>query len=456
MDVREKKLYASQWVILVAASIGAGATWDPSDWQPIELFFSLLVLSVAGEAVAMKVGQVRVSPSFLAIALGMALLGPLPAVVIGTVGMLGPSLRSRISGPLMLNNLATYATFPLVGGILIEAIAEPASESAATAAVALLVCGVFLATNFINFAMIVGYHCYREARSFAVDVRRLYLPVVPWELATAVVAAATVAVYQELGVAAVGLLAIMLFTYQLLLKAVIESERQRDELAEQMSELVTLHAGLLQVMMETLSLRDKATARHAAAVARFSRATAEAAGFGEREQERAHLAGLLHDIGKFAFTDSILSGGKLTQDDWAMIREHPSSGAGIVRKVRGFEDIAVVIESHHERIDGTGYPAGIGGDDIPALARIVAIADAYDVMTARDSYRSVRSRADAISELRSQAGRQFDARLVEVFVDVAERGLAFGHADDADFEVELSRSQRFFGGARKAGAVLAR
>ena len=168
-------------------------------------------------------------------------------------------------------------------------------------------------------------------------------------------------------------------------------------------------------MVETLGMRDRMTARHSAAVARFAKATAAAAGLSPREQQLVHTAGLLHDVGKFTFPDQTITGISLTEEDWALIHSHPQRGADIVGRVRGYAEVAEIILCHHERIDGRGYPRHLSGDDIPLLARILSVADCFDVMTARDSYRKPRSIAAAIAELRRVAGSQLDARIVEIF-----------------------------------------
>jgi putative nucleotidyltransferase with HDIG domain len=202
-----------------------------------------------------------------------------------------------------------------------------------------------------------------------------------------------------------------------------------------------MHRGLLAAMLNTLSLRDPMTARHSAAVARYALATAAAAGMSTLEQELAHTAGLVHDIGKASFDDELLhSRGPLSAEQWERIRRHPTDGAGVLRGVLGYEAVADVVEAHHERWDGGGYPAGIAGEDIPVLARILAVADTYDVMTGRDTYREPVSHAEAVAELRRVAGTQLDARFVELFIETVERRrIGFAHADDRDLEVELRR-----------------
>jgi HD-GYP domain-containing protein (c-di-GMP phosphodiesterase class II) len=157
-----------------------------------------------------------------------------------------------------------------------------------------------------------------------------------------------------------------------------------------------------------------------------------------------HTAGLLHDLGKFVFPDSILKGeGKLSDDDWEIVKSHPEQGARLVSQIEGYGPVAEIILAHHERIDGTGYPHGISGDEIPKLARMISVADTYDVMTARDSYREPVSSEEALAELRRVSGTQLDAEYVELFAQIlGAPDVAFRHGEDADFDRELQIERR--------------
>ncbi len=157
-----------------------------------------------------------------------------------------------------------------------------------------------------------------------------------------------------------------------------------------------------------------------------------------------HSAGLLHDIGKFIFPDRILlASTRLDDGDWEIVKRHPYQGARLVGQIDGYGPVADIILGHHERVDGRGYPRGLKGDEIPLLSRCISVADTYDVMTSRDSYRDPVPAAAAIAELQRVAGSQLDAGLVALFVALHERGeLAFGHGDDADFETELQFERR--------------
>jgi putative nucleotidyltransferase with HDIG domain len=186
------------------------------------------------------------------------------------------------------------------------------------------------------------------------------------------------------------------------------------------------------------------TARHSAAVARYAREIAMAAGLSEAEQELAHTAGLLHDIGKFVFPDSILKGNsRLTDDEYEIVKMHPFHGAQVLAQIEGYGPVANIVLAHHERIDGTGYPNGMPGDQIPVIARIISVADTYDVMTSRDSYRKPVTSQTAIAELRRVSGTQLDGDIVETFVKILEsKDVAYRHGEDADFETELALDRR--------------
>jgi putative nucleotidyltransferase with HDIG domain len=166
-------------------------------------------------------------------------------------------------------------------------------------------------------------------------------------------------------------------------------------------------------------------------------------GLSEREQDLVHTAGLLHDIGKFIFPTRSSSPTRAQRRGLPHHQKHPEQGAKLVRRIEGYGPVAEIIHAHHERIDGGGYPLGLMGPEIPLGSKIISIADTYDVMTSRDSYRSPVSSEAAFAELRRVSGKQLDGELVETFIALVERrSIAFRHADDADFEAELNFERR--------------
>jgi len=127
--------------------------------------------------------------------------------------------------------------------------------------------------------------------------------------------------------------------------------------------------------------------------------------------------GLLHDIGKIAIDEQILNNpGKLSEDDWNQMKKHPEIGYRILSTVNDMSEMAEYVLAHHERWDGAGYPKGLKGEEIPLKARIIALADAYDAMTSDRAYRKAIDMEAALTEIRKNAGTQFDPKLAEIFV----------------------------------------
>jgi putative nucleotidyltransferase with HDIG domain len=433
MSRRSTSLAVAETAILGGALVTAALTSAPADWQPWELVVVLLALALTTDWFAVSHGSQRISGSFLALVLAMSLLGPAPATAIGVASVLFDHLRARNPLPLLLANLAAFATFPLVGGLLIDW----ADVDQKSAAFPLLVIGVFLVTNLLNFVIIGGHHAIAERVSLVGEFRKIFVPVLPTELLSAVLCALVAAFYVRTGVAAIALMLLVLLTFQYLLRELLLSRERAERLA-------TLQLGVVVSMIETLALRDRMTARHSAAVARYARAMAQALGWTPDEQELAHTAGLLHDIGKFAFPDTILlADSQLDDEQWKAVKRHPEEGASIVRRIDGYASVADIVIAHHERWDGGGYPRGLAATEIPHAARLIAVADTYDVITARDSYRKPLSFEDAIAELRRSAGSHLDPDVVQLFIGLLTAGdLSFRHGDDADFEAELGFRRR--------------
>ena len=204
-----------------------------------------------------------------------------------------------------------------------------------------------------------------------------------------------------------------------------------------------MQLGVLSMLMDALALRDAETSRHASAVARYARALAVEIGCDEEEREVVQTAALLHDIGKFTWSDRILHPAQLTDADWEVIRRHPSDGATLVGKLDGYGPVADAILYHHERVDGGGYPAGLIAGEIPLASRIIAICSTFDTMTARDTPGPRMTVDEALAELRNIAGRQLDADLVATFVALIEReGPALLEAPAGDHATELDLATR--------------
>jgi putative nucleotidyltransferase with HDIG domain len=439
-----RTLVAAQIAMLASSLVVVAATSRAADWQPVELVVLLAALAVASDAMAIETKALRLTGSFVALVLAMALLGPGPAVAIGLLTIGVDAVRLRTAPGFVLTNVAAYATFPLIGGLAVRALHLDAANGVDFA---LAVSVIFGAVNILNFLLIAIPLAHGSGRSILGDLRTVYLPILPSEALAGAIAVATAATYRTVGLPALFAVLVALFLFQVLTRELLISQERAEQLEARSTQLASLQVGVLAALVQTLSLRDRMTARHSAAVARYARAIAEEIGCDAAEQELVHTAGLLHDIGKFAFPDRILlANRKLDEDDWKIVRTHPYQGARLVRRINGYGPVAEIILAHHERIDGRGYPRGLTGEHIPLLSRMISIADTYDVMTARDSYRDPVGQAEAIAELRRVSGAQLDGELVEAFVRIVERsGLQFQHTTDADFERELDFDARVRG-----------
>jgi putative nucleotidyltransferase with HDIG domain len=444
------RLFWAAEAILFALSMGAAAwTSRTQDWHPVLLVGLLLGLALVGQQLNLSIRGQNLSAAFVALVLAMSLLGPAPAVLLGLSVMTLTSATRRVSPALWLNNLSTYAAFPIVGGLMVRALVgdvhNPHNQQLTQSVTfALVVFAVFMVTNALNFALVAIDVRVTEGRPLPGQVRDLFVPLLPGQIATGALAALLAVAYTNLGLPALFGVILVIVIFQYLTIALLRSEDRADQLEARSMHLASLQLGVLTTLVETLALRDRVTARHAAAVARYSRALAREAGCSDAEQDLIHTAGLLHDIGKFALPDRILHAEVLSDDDWAVIRRHPQDGATLVGRLDGYGPVADAILYHHERVDGSGYPAGLIGSEIPLASRILAICSTYDTLTARETYRSPMIPQDAMTELRKVAGRQLDAELVEQFIAMLEREgpVTFAHGDDADFEAELAFERR--------------
>ena len=240
-------------------------------------------------------------------------------------------------------------------------------------------------------------------------------------------------VFAQLGLAAGVFLALIIVAFTYMSRLVVIARERTEQYA-------AMSWGVLSSLVRALDRRDGRTARHSAAVAGFSRDIALECGMSKRDAELAHTAGLLHDIGRFALPDRVMERhGTLTQDDWEAIHQHPELGADLLRDLGVYGPVAEIVRAHHERIDGRGYPRRLKGDEIPEIARIVAVAEVYDTLTTQDTYRDRMTSFQAMTELRRVAGRQLDERYVEALASLlAGRGIDYRHADLADFDTELA------------------
>lgn len=177
--------------------------------------------------------------------------------------------------------------------------------------------------------------------------------------------------------------------------------------------------GTVRSLTAAIDAKDHYTRGHSERVAMLARRLALATGADEAEADAVHIAGLLHDVGKIGVTEAVLcKQGKLSDEEFAFIRAHPEIGARILRDIPALAGAMPGVLHHHERYDGKGYPTGLSGDAIPRVARLLAVADAFDAMSSNRSYRPAMARPVVLEQVRKGAGTQFDATVAEAMLTI--------------------------------------
>ena len=204
---------------------------------------------------------------------------------------------------------------------------------------------------------------------------------------------------------------------------IIELTRLQKNLAEEVEiktqENENLSLRVVQTLAEAIDAKDTYTNGHSGRVATYSREIAKRYGYSLKRQDEIYMMGLLHDVGKIGVPDSIINKpAKLTDEEYDQIKAHPVMGARILKNIKERPKLAVGARWHHERYDGKGYPDGLSGTDIPEEARIIAVADAYDAMTSRRSYRQILPQAAVRQELERGRGTQFDPEFADIMLQM--------------------------------------
>lgn len=410
---------------------GLVAETDRLDW-----LYPVLVLGAIGANLfdaRTEAQRVSMSGAALAAILTIALFGPAWAFLLIAIAELVSWAVERYKLESVPINLVGGGGPMLIAGTLFDALA-PAERSIGFYA-ALTVAAALVLT--LNLLFVAGLRAPLDGvafRTVVVGASRTLLVSIAINVPLAL---AATGLCLELGLAGsvFAVFTLVAFAY---MANLVATARHRSR------QYASLSWGVLSGLLRTLDIRDPRAARHAAAVAAFSRDIARAAGMSRRECELVHTAGLLHDIGHFALSDRVAERGRvLTDEDWAAIRRHPELGADMLRDLGIYGPVAEIVLSHHERIDGRGYPRGLRGDEIPEAAKIIAVAEVYDTLTAHDTYRTPVSSFEALTELRRVSGTQLDGRYVEILAELlAGSDVSYRHADAADFGRELDLERR--------------
>ncbi len=396
-------------VAAVALLVGTGGM-AAADWVRALLLTVLVALSYGR--------PLRVAHKFSydvsdVVHVAMILLFPpwVPGILVGVAGGLSLVLRPAWRDA-ELFNIGQAMLYVTVGAVALDIFATqpnfgpspaglpPLGAVAAAAAISLLV----------NMALVAGAIALETGARF-------------WRLLRGQVGsvAATYAALVALGV----VVALIVRDYPLALAPLVLPAGLAQYALRQEVQLRADTRAALAALVDVVELRDPYTAGHSLRVATMARDVAVWMGLPGEEADLVETAGRVHDLGKVAMTPALLAKqGRLTEEEWRHVRQHPVHGAAIVEKFAGYRGCAVLVRHHHERWDGTGYPEGLAGEEIPLGARILAVADAFDAMTSARAYRPASGEETVRSILESGAGAQWDPRVVEAFLEYRRRATA--------------------------------
>jgi putative nucleotidyltransferase with HDIG domain len=381
---------------------------------------ALCALTFIGERQGVRLTScVEISTSFLPLVFAAVMFGPLVAMIVGAAGMLTqfPLRRSPEVERPYLRWIVWTSTRALVGasaGFGALAAGGPKADAYLLLLVATAVAASCEAVS--DFALGVLTALVRR-RASLLEVARTTGPVllIAIPFYTAVIPALAYA-FRELSPWTFAFFVIPALTAHRLLLLFQEQRHAIRELTELTAKLERANFSFAAALVATLDARDAYTAGHSTAVAVYARDIAAKMGLSEEEQELAHLCGLVHDIGKVGLPAGLLEKpGTLTLAELRQMQEHSAIGQRILANVETYATIAPIVRHHHERVDGMGYPDGLTREETPLLARIIAVADAYNAMTSDRPYRHAMAPDIARSRLAKAIEGQFDADVVIAF-----------------------------------------
>jgi putative nucleotidyltransferase with HDIG domain len=397
--------------------LGAGVIFGllVASGDRVENVWPLLALGLLG-AVAER-SRVRLSTNLeLSISLVPSLFaavtfGPLEAMLVGAASLLGdlrkPYLKWAVYTPV---EAITGAASGLAATAFVGLVAQDLPGIAlATCAAALVALG--LDTAFASTTVVL------RRTGKGLELARTLAPVIALSvpLYTPIVALLSYA-YDQISPWTLPLFLVPAIAAQRLFGLYQDQRRLADDLTEVNARLERANISFATALVTTLDARDQYTAGHSAAVAVYSRDIARRMALSDEEQQKAHLCGLVHDIGKIGLPAGLLEKpGALTLDERRQMQEHSAIGERILAKVEDYAEIARIVRHHHERVDGQGYPDGLLGDDVPLLSRIIAVADAYNAMTSNRPYRDAMPSRVARLRLAQAVDSQFDTTVVAAF-----------------------------------------
>ena len=380
------------------------------------------VAVLAALALAADYGSIRLSPSLeLTVAsvvcvFAAVVLGPLSGAVVAAVGLLRDLPRKDTDQPIL--RWATWTSKRVIATVAAGLVAAAIMGFAGRGFLGLFaaVAAAFLVETIVGDLTAVVAPAIRQTSSMVATLR----VIVPSDLVSVPLHVPTVSVlayvYLTISPWSVALFALPALAAQRLLLLYRQQRETTDALGEANARLASANLSFATALVATLDARDRYTAGHSGAVAIYARDIAKRMDLSEYEQALAHLCGLVHDVGKIGLPAGLLEKpGALSLEERREMERHSEIGEEILRNVDDYGEIAEVVRSHHERVDGTGYPDRLTGDQIPILARIIAVADAYNAMTSDRPYRDAMPSRVARLRLAQAVESQFDTSVVAAF-----------------------------------------
>ena len=209
------------------------------------------------------------------------------------------------------------------------------------------------------------------------------------------------------------------------------------EVEKKTEENEKLFMHVVHSLADAIDAKDTYTNGHSGRVAKYSKEIARRYGYSEKAQGDIYMMGLLHDVGKIGVPDAVINKpAKLTDEEFAMIKNHPAMGSRILKNIKEMPALATGARWHHEKYGGGGYPDGLSGNDIPEEARIIAVADAYDAMSSRRSYRDVLPQEVVRGEIEKGKGTQFDPKFADIMLSMIDEDTEYTLKEDDPFEGE--------------------
>jgi len=385
--------------------------------QPIPVVvLALLAMGAERQSISLT-ASAEVSIASLVYVFAAVVLGPLVGAVVGASGVLLANLPRRDDPqPVLRWGTWTSITFIVAASAGLAATAVAGAASRGFWGLFAAVLAAFVVETMSDLLLGSVAPVIRGTSTVVGAVRSLG----PALLASVPLYAPMVAVlaysYETISPWSVALFAIPAVAAQRLLLLYRQQRETSDALSDANARLASANLSFASALVATLDARDRYTAGHSAAVAIYASDIAKRMNLSQREQRLVHLCGLVHDIGKIGLPPGLLEKpGTLSLEERRQMEQHSTIGERILRNVDDYGEIAAVVRHHHERVDGNGYPDGLMGDEIPLLARIIAVADAYNAMTSDRPYRDAMPSRVARLRLAQAVESQFDTAVVAAF-----------------------------------------